>query len=126
MFRKPKRNIRQRKVTTDSEDEDENHEYAAKPAPAIQEEKALKKRLSPNGAGGMSYGFAEDEEEAVNLKEIQSNILKFKQSKNTTKEKNKGKVVAASSTRSGGDKTTGNKASTATILSFEQELAEGG
>ena len=82
MFRKPKRNIRQRKVTTDSEDEDENHEYAAKPAPAIQEEKALKKRLSPNGAGGMSYGFAEDEEEAVNLKEIQSNILKFKQSKN--------------------------------------------
>ena len=107
MFRKPKRGIRaQRIVVNSDEDEDDGTKGV---------EKMKSKDNAKNGSSAIETGLSDDD--AQSLKEIQSNISKFKEGKGDKKKRNKNKSVEKGS---GATKT-----STGTSLSFGQEL-EGG
>ena len=106
MFRKPKRNIRQRKVVnSDDEDIDKNKE---------DHEDNRKSSDVQSGVGERNARLSDDD--ALSLKELQSNITKFKEGK-TLKTK-KDKIIKAVDKES----TSTPKLSTGNILSFEQEL----
>ena len=110
MFRKPKRNIRQRKVVhSDEEDTDTKGEY---------HEETRKSSDIQSGVAEKNTGLLDDED-ALNLKELQSNITKFKEGKSVKHKK--GKVVKVVDKESASTA----KLSAGNILSFEQEL-EGG
>ena len=111
MFRKPKRSIRAQRKIVNSDDEDE----ATKEV--LSENKLKSNDNSQNGSSTKETRLSDDD--AQSLKEIQSNISKFKEGKGDKKNRNKhNKSVDKGA---GPTKTS----STGNFLSFEQEL-EGG
>ena len=107
MFRKPKKSIRSQRKILDSDEEEENNK-----------DFATNQKHRDYDHNGSSVNNSIDSDEIKNLKEIQSNISKFKEGKLDKKKKkaNKGTGKAES------EKNTKTAGST---LSFEQEL-EGG
>ena len=107
MFRKPKKSIRAQRKIQNSDDEEENSNVISQ---------NIKRDYDSNGSSiKQSDNF---DEEIVNLKEIQSNISKFKESKNDKKKKRSEKSAEKSNTSS-------SKITKGNTLSFEQDL-EGG
>ena len=109
MFRKPKKNIRAQRRIYNSDDDEENS--------IIESQNVKNREYDSNGSSSVKNNETLDED-IVNLKEIQSNISKFKESKLDKKKKRSEKAT---------DKTNANNTnpSTKSTLSFEQDL-EGG
>ena len=106
MFRKPKRNIRQRQVVnTDDEDIEANKEYQA----------VNRKASDTRSSVGENNSILSDDD-ALSLKELQSNITKFKEGKNLKSKKDRVVKSVDKESKSAPKLSTGN------ILSFEQEL----
>ena len=106
MFRKPKRNIRQRQVVnSDDEDIEANKEY----------HEVNRKASDIRSSAGESNAILSDDD-ALSLKELQSNITKFKEGKTLKSKKDKVIKVVDKESKSAPKLSTGN------ILSFEQEL----
>ena len=108
MFRKPKKNIRSQRRVYKSDEEEENLDSVAS--------NNRPKDYDSNGSSTIRNNDNLDDD-SINLKEIQSNISKYKESK-LNKKKKAEKFTDKSSTNT----KNSNKGST---LSFEQDL-EGG
>ena len=107
MFRKPKKNVRSQRKIQNSDDEENSNIISQN----------IKQR--DYGSNGSSVNNSENlDEDIINLKEIQSNISKFKESKNDKKKKRTEKSADKTNTSS-------SKITKGTTLSFEQDL-EGG
>ena len=107
MFRKPKRNIRSQRKIVDSDDEENGREDF------LQNSKQRDHKQNGSGAKDL----VDSDDDIKSLKQIQSNISRFKESKHDKKKKKPDKPsdkVESDSNVKG-----------STTLSFEQEL-EGG